>query len=678
MGSQVTGKILGIDAGGTFTDLALLSEKELSVEDFVKVSTNKENMADTIKTGLKQILEKTGADGIRSISLATTFATNALVENKVRETALILIGYDPERVEAARRHGKFPTERIITISGGHDMKGNEKAALDIEALVPWLNENIPHVESVAVSAFFSVRNPSHELRIRELIYSMFNGKYVTCGHELTSDLDAMLRAVTASLNANLIPIIIDLFESVEKVFRNEGIAAPISVVKSDGTLVGLEWAKLHPIETILSGPAASAVGANHLACAGKLGKPSWVVDIGGTTTDIIHLDAGGSPALRAEGATIGSHKTLIKTIDIYTFGLGGDSRIYGRGRDGRIVVGPGRVSPLCRCLMENHVVGAEALNTTVFFDEPIIIIPADAGDFYDDFERMAAEKLKEGPMSAQELLKEERLYGVGLRRLENMEERGLVSFGGFTPTDMLHVLGKLKKWDVAAARIGAECLAKGGSAVSFSAEVYKTIIHHIAYNVLCKSFERSGREISRDGGDGDLISDSLYNDYNDKSCGPKVRFELDGVLIGAGAPAWAFIEDTAAALGCEFRLPEFSEVTGAVGAAAGTFLLNYTVWINPIGGGRFRSHLPFDIKDFEDAEDAVSYTLEVMTPWLRDRSLKAGASDPIIEYERNDEIVSAGGSRVHIWTELAFKVREGDVEASNIMVREGAGMDGNN
>ena len=386
MGSQVTGKILGIDAGGTFTDLALLSEKELSVEDFVKVSTNKENMADTIKTGLKQILEKTGADGIRSISLATTFATNALVENKVRETALILIGYDPERVEAARRHGKFPTERIITISGGHDMKGNEKAALDIEALVPWLNENIPHVESVAVSAFFSVRNPSHELRIRELIYSMFNGKYVTCGHELTSDLDAMLRAVTASLNANLIPIIIDLFESVEKVFRNEGIAAPISVVKSDGTLVGLEWAKLHPIETILSGPAASAVGANHLACAGKLGKPSWVVDIGGTTTDIIHLDAGGSPALRAEGATIGSHKTLIKTIDIYTFGLGGDSRIYGKGRDGRIVVGPGRVSPLCRCLMENHVIGAAALNTTVFFDEPIIIIPADAGDFYDDFD----------------------------------------------------------------------------------------------------------------------------------------------------------------------------------------------------------------------------------------------------------------------------------------------------
>lgn len=665
MGSQIHGKILGIDAGGTFTDLVLLSEKELSVEDFVKVPTDQENMADTIKNGLKQLLKNSASNSndIKSISLATTFATNALVENKIRETALILIGYDVERVSAARRNGVFPTERIIAVSGGHDMKGNEKAALDIETLVPWLKENIPHAESVAVSAFFSVRNPSHELRVRELICSMFNGKYVTCGHELSSDLDAMLRAVTASLNANLIPIIMDLFESVEKVFRNEGIVAPISVVKSDGTLVGLDWAKLHPIESILSGPAASAVGANHLVCAGKFGKPSWVVDIGGTTTDVIYLDANGAPALRTEGATIGSHKTLIKTIDIYTFGLGGDSRIYGRGRNDLITIGPRRVCPLCRCFMKSYVGGVETIDNLRFADEPLIVFSSNGGAFCDDFERVIAKKLEGGPMTAQELLTDERLFSVGLKRLESMEERGLISFGGFTPTDMLHVLGKLKKWNISAACSGAETLARGEDLLSFSEDVYKTIIHHIAYNVLCKSFERSGREISSDSGAGNLISDSLYND---KSRGPQIRFELDGILIGAGAPSWAFIKDTAAVLGCEFRLPEFSEVTGAVGAAAGTFLLNYTVWINPIGGGRFRAHLPFDIEDFEDVEKAVFYTLEVMIPWLRERSLKAGALAPNIEYERNDEIISTGGNSVHIWTELAFKVCEENAAVSNV------------
>ena len=649
-------KILGIDAGGTFTDFAVVSAGSLSVENYTKIPTDKRNMVGTIVAGLSEILEKTERSSIKSVSIATTFATNALVEDRKRETGLILIGYDPNIVEAARRRSAFPTDRIIITAGGHDAKGNEKAALDESRLMPWLLENLPSVDSVAVSSFFSVRNPSHELRVKNLIESISKNKRVTCGHELTSDLDAVLRAVTVSLNANLIPIVMELFDSVEKVFKENDVSAPISVVKSDGTLVGIEWAKLHPIETILSGPAASSVGARHLSGAGNFARSSWVMDIGGTTTDIIYLGSDGLPVLKKEGATVGGHKTLIKTIDIYTFGLGGDSRVSGRGKDGRVVIGPKRVLPLCACRAEEAVKSFRGCSEKGMLEEPVIVFPFENKEAKNRFEREIIGKLDRGPQSAHELLRGERAPSLALKHLENMEERGMLSFSGFTLTDVLHCLGRLKKWDTEYSEVGAAMLAKHENMTvdAFCREVYETFVHHIAFNILCKSFERSGRDIRGNAALSAFVSDNIYNG---SCCGSSVSFVLDGVLIGAGAPAWAFIEGVAAKLGCDYCLPQFSDVAGAVGAAVGIFSLNYTVWINPVSG-KFRAHLPTDIKDFDSVDAAAAYTVEVMVPWLLTRSKSAGAVDPSIEYERKDEIVSSGNSKVHIWTEMIFRITD--------------------
>ena len=103
--------ILGIDAGGTFTDLAFISGTELDVEAWAKTPTRHNDLLSTIEDGLKEILEKIEPERIKGVNLATTLATNAIVENKIRPTGLILIGYDADQVETALKLNKFGTKK---------------------------------------------------------------------------------------------------------------------------------------------------------------------------------------------------------------------------------------------------------------------------------------------------------------------------------------------------------------------------------------------------------------------------------------------------------------------------------------------------------------------------------------------------------------------------------------
>jgi hypothetical protein len=138
-------------------------------------------------------------------------------------------------------------------------------------------------------------------------------------------LDAVKRA-RRLLNAHLIPIIWELFDSVKRVFKEKRITAPLMIVKGDGSLVSESAIRERPIETILSGPAASVIGAKYLLELSGETQNAVIVDIGGTTTDIAQLE-GGAPKLDPEGAKVGDWKTNVVAIDIRTIGLGGDSQI---------------------------------------------------------------------------------------------------------------------------------------------------------------------------------------------------------------------------------------------------------------------------------------------------------------------------------------------------------------
>ncbi len=193
------------------------------------------------------------------MSVSTTLATNAVVENRFSPVCTLVIGFDDAMVERSglQRHGGGVVARI---QGGHTATGIESAALDESAVERAVIEHGARVEAFAVAANFSVRNPAHELRARKIIRSL-SAKPVTCAHELSSKLDAPRRALTAALNARLTPQIQHLIEALARVLAEESIVAPLMIVKGDGSLMKAEIALEYPVETILSGPAASVSSA---------------------------------------------------------------------------------------------------------------------------------------------------------------------------------------------------------------------------------------------------------------------------------------------------------------------------------------------------------------------------------------------------------------------------------
>src|ERR1700723_1266136 len=334
---------LGLDTGGTFTDAVLLAGGRRVIAS-AKARTTPWNLAIGIGKALRAVLDRlpVGADrgNVSLVSVSTTLATNAVVENRFSPVCTLLIGFDDAMAERSGLQRPGSGGLVVRIQGGHGAPGEEASALDEAAVTRAVAAHEARVEAFAVAANFSVRNPAHELRARKLIRGL-TAKPVTCAHELSSKLDAPRRALTAALNARLTPQIRHLIEALSQVLAAESIDAPLMIVKGDGSLMRADVALEYPVETVLSGPAASVVGAGFLT-----GQSDFVVsDMGGTTTDIAVV-SGGRPVIRAEGALVGGWRTMVQAVDVRTIGFGGDSEV-GFGRQAKLKVGPRKAMPLC-------------------------------------------------------------------------------------------------------------------------------------------------------------------------------------------------------------------------------------------------------------------------------------------------------------------------------------------
>ncbi|MDE1923438.1 MAG: hydantoinase/oxoprolinase family protein, partial [Gammaproteobacteria bacterium] len=326
---------LGLDTGGTFTDAVLLAGGSRVVAS-AKALTTHWNLAIGIGGAIRAVLAEIPAGRKRAevslVSVSTTLATNAVVENRFSPICTLLIGFD-EAMVARSGLARGGASAVLRIGGGHDAGGEESEALDEAAIERAVALHGARVEAFAVAARFSVRNPEHELRARRLIRARCD-KPVTCAHELSSKLDAPRRALTAALNARLTPQIRDLTLALARVLVEESIDAPLMIVKGDGSLMRADVALECPVETILSGPAASVVGAGFLTGLGDF----IVSDMGGTTTDVAVV-SNGRPVVNADGALIGGWRTMVEAVDVRTCGLGGDSEVA-IDREGRLCIGP--------------------------------------------------------------------------------------------------------------------------------------------------------------------------------------------------------------------------------------------------------------------------------------------------------------------------------------------------
>ena len=642
--------VLGIDTGGTYTDAALVDHETGDVIAGAKALTTRHDLAIGIEEAIRAVLDRQAMSprDIHLVALSTTLATNAIVEGQGRSVGLLLIGYDQELIHQYGLERELATESVVYLRGGHDVLGEEQEPLDVDAAREAILALKDEVEGLAISGYFGVYNPTHELRVKALVQSLTDLP-VTCGHELTTRLDSVRRATTAALNAQLIPLLHDLIVTVRDALDRMGVAAPLMVVKGDGSLVRADWAMERPIETILSGPAASVVGAWRLAGRGDV----WTVDVGGTTTDIAVLD-GGRPRLNAQGAQVGGWRTMVEAADVHTVGLGGDSHVRLNGSS--LAIGPQRVIPLCllasqypmivdKLRMQEKEKAQGRIGQFVAVQRP-------GARALSSEKRSLLRSLRDGPRLLTTVVGDGPLANQWVR---NLEARQIVLRSAFTPTDALHVLGQLDLWDAEASRIGARMLARevGLDPESLCERVIDGVGDGVSKALVTKVLGDEGvlprwdEEPSAES----LLARALgHKRDSDLSCEMRLRQPL----VAIGAPVEAYMPRVAQQLSTELVIPAHAEVANAVGAVTGSVVQQIRVTIQPLEDRTFRVHLPDGIRDFATLTESVQYTEEIMIGRVEAMARAAGAEHIEMRVEREDKTAPVRGDRLYLGTEMTF------------------------
>jgi len=644
---------LGIDTGGTYTDAVLWSEAG-GVSAKAKSLTTRHDLAVGISGAVDAVLAKAAVDpaSVKLASMSTTLATNALVEGQGGRVALVMIGFTEADLARDGLKTALGTDPVVFCGGGHDVHGNARP-LDLTALEAALPELGETVSGFAICAYFATRNPAHELAVRDLVRER-TGLPVTASHELSSKLGGPRRALTTLLNARLISMIDRLIAATEGFLEKRGIAAPLMVVRGDGALVSAAFARQRPIETILSGPAASLVGARHMTSLDN----AVVSDIGGTTTDVAILEAG-RPRLDPEGATVGGFRTMVEAVAMRTFGLGGDSEVT--LEEGalvpRILLGPRRLVPLALAgLSHGEVIIAE-------LERQLRAVGPGRMDARFAMRTGVPERLAAGLTSA-----EARLYATvtavpqpidrlltstaQVATLNRLVSRGLVHIVGFTPSDAAHVLGRQSNWDPAAARLGAEIFARRrdgrGQPIAPTPEA-------IAEKVLVALTRVSAEVIletafAEDGLDGAAtVAHALVQRAVDGRPGiARLTVALDRPVIGLGASAPLHYAGLAPLVGNDCIVPTDTDVANALGAVVGQVRVSAEAGVSQPKEGLFRLTVGGKVRDFTSEVEAIATADASVRVLAADGAREAGTDMAEIEVTHDLSTSTIEGQRMFI------------------------------
>lgn len=638
--SARSGAGLGIDAGGTFTDAVIVDGECGDIIAQAKAPTTPFNPAE----GVRDALSRLPSDALRSVgfaSLATTFATNAIVQGRGGRAGLILIGYDPDHPAL------FAMSPKLHVAGGHDYWGNETRPLDIALLEREIGEFSRNLDAVAISGYFSVRNPAHE----ELAFQCVTercGLPCVCGHRLSGRLDAVKRATTAWWNGRLIPLIRRLIDDTRSALDRFGIRAALMVVRGDGTLISAEEARFRPVETLLSGPAASIIGARHLTGL----SDALVVDMGGTTTDMAML-RGGRVAIDPDGARVGEWKTHVAAARIRTTGLGGDSLIQpAAGAPGGLTIGPERVEPVCvmatrypeiREILAKLTDGAARLSPRIYnpctFYAPVTGVPANPNG-----EDESADALPDRLINEHQCLAdpEMNLSRWALRRM--VAENRLIR-ASLTPTDFRVAEGMYDLGDRETARMAVALMA---AALRVSmVELRDALKTGLARRLCLAAVEHLA------GKDGSAIAELAHRWFGDGEAPHagdtvlRLDLSLSQPVIGTGAPAAAWLPESFRRLNAECRLPERYMVATAVGAAVGTVETRFSAEVRPGPPGNYTLHTPTRKSDFNDYDEAMAVGERELRVLALEWMTANRVNNPLIEVETERQATPVPGGELY-------------------------------
>ncbi len=339
---------LGIDVGGTHTDAVLCSAG--AVHGMVKVKTHAQHVAQSIRHAVQALHDHVAVQGatfslqdIQRITVSTTLGLNAMVQGKALPVGVLYTagpGMDPQRFLSQSGMGRFAHR----VPGGLDHRGCQVTALCLdgvqEVVQAWQKQGVQHF---AVAGKFSVRNAQHEKAIAAALEQWgIAPENISLSHTLSGQLNFPRRMAAAYINASIQEVQRDFLRAVQSTAQEFSLQAPLYFLKADGGALPWEEAMETPLHTVLSGPAASVMGAMVLG-QGSLEKAqdALLMDMGGSTTDIA-LYAHGLPVLDGQGmlvrmpcaqgegaeaacVAVEELRTPVRSLATLSLALGGDS-----------------------------------------------------------------------------------------------------------------------------------------------------------------------------------------------------------------------------------------------------------------------------------------------------------------------------------------------------------------
>ena len=690
---------LGIDTGGTFTDAVLLNAAR-EVVAASKSLTTRFDLAQGIAASLDGLPQDLLAQ-VDLVSLSTTLTTNSVVEGKGAPVCALLVGYDAQQIKTSGLGDLLGLDAIESLAGGHDAAGLPLCALDEAACRAAIARHAGRVSAFAISATFAVRNPAHENQLRAWVQEHCDTP-VTCGHELASSLGAPRRALTAALNARMISHVKTLIDSVQRTLAARHIDAPLMLVKGDGSLINVHSALQRPVSTVLSGPAASVLGA----CALSGLDNAIVADMGGTTTDIAVV-RGGLPALSFDGAMVGNWRPMIEAVKVYAIGLGGDSEVRLQGGEG-LTIGPRRVLPLS-LLVHQHPKFLAVLQrqqtesphaSQMRFAQALSADSAHLSRL-NDSELRAWERLCQGPVDLEAANMDDRDLARAIARLER---KGLAIYTGFTPSDAAHVLGMSTHWSQEAALCAARIWARQmrhlyglgkwpmGDAQAPARDVVAKVTETICNKLIEAGLNDAGQMNENSAGKvaalltsmalarhsaalapqpmaaGSAPAPALSMPRPDTAAGPiptnlneipwqtlaapqrsaampaqpvfALQFAPDMPLVGVGAPAASYYPAVARGLGVRLVVPPHAEVANAVGAVLGQVAQRVHITVTQPVRGTFKVFTPDGPQDFRGLDAAIAQARALAGKEAHARALAAGAVDAQVVFSQEDNQVN--------------------------------------
>ncbi|MBP5395275.1 MAG: hydantoinase/oxoprolinase family protein [Candidatus Methanomethylophilaceae archaeon] len=629
---------LGVDTGGTFTDAVIVDLDDYSVVAKRKSPTTHEDLSIGLGNSVRAVFESCDIkpEDISLVGISTTLATNSILEGHGGEVGLILIGWNP--MEPVH----FGEKNQVFVKGGCDSRGQPVASMSKAEVTEAIKKVSQGVDALAISGLYSVANSSQEKKVKELAIQM-TGLPVVAGHELSAAMGIDLRAETAVLNGKLIPIVSKFFDDVERTFKDIGVKAPIMVYKGDGSVMSIDTARIYPIETILSGPAASSMGgmilSGHEDCV--------MVDIGGTSTDIAVME-GGFPQIQFEGASVGKWRTRVKAVDMSTVALGGDSKVALDGT--RFIIGPDRVIPLCTYTVE-HPDLIEKITHSEIFEYYEVIDSASIANLDEKEKRIYNSIVGKGALNKMDIINMVEGLWVIEDELRSMVQKGVLRIIGLTPTDVMVYKKQFTLGNRAGAEAGIIALSDrlGMTKKQAATALFEEIKTKVAEAVMTKVFD-DRFQYWEDKGSKVLMRRMVSKPRNDTV---EIMPEFKIPIVGVGAPSKFMMEDLAERLNAKVLFPEHNDVGNAIGAITSKISESLSATVTPTPDYRFMASVPFmGSSYYMHMDTAVSATRRWLENFLKKKIEDRGGRNVKCSTKVKTYMATEGG--VGDWEEEAI------------------------